>query len=78
MKPSKDYIPIFYILYRLYYCNLDIIFNIYSMFIVCNVLYIMCILQTILSVVTKDHYTIDVIHTWIFIYAIFNRLNFIY
>ena len=36
------------------------------------------ILQTILSVITKDHYTIDVIHTWIFIYAIFNRLNFIY
>ena len=35
-------------------------------------------LQSIISVISKDHYTLDVIHTWIFILAIYNRLHFLY
>ena len=36
------------------------------------------IFQSILSIVTKDHYTIDVMHTWIFLLSIFNRMEFLY
>ena len=43
-----------------------------------NIALLFSIFQSLFSVTTKDHYTIDILHTWIFILAIYNRLNFLY
>lgn len=40
--------------------------------------FLAALLQCTISLISKDHYTIDIIHTWVFIFAIYNKMTYLY